>query len=171
MERKLAAILSADVTSYSRLMGEDEAATIQTLTAYREVLATLIPQHRGRVVDAVGDNLLAEFPSVVQAVDEVPTRASGRIVAPYAGTITLTGPQDLHPTGPLAAPYPSSEAGVVSHGSPSQSEVVITDYVEKAETALKDLTRSQLTEPVPAKERIAVGRPYRRPEMLDKRVY
>jgi class 3 adenylate cyclase/Tfp pilus assembly protein PilF len=69
MERRLAAILSADVKSYSRLMGEDEAATIQTLTAYREVLATLIPQHRGRVVDAVGDNLLAEFPSVVQAVE------------------------------------------------------------------------------------------------------
>jgi adenylate cyclase len=69
MERKLAAILSADVKSYSRLMGEDEAATIRTLTAYREVLATLIPQHRGRVVDAVGDNLLAEFPSVVQAVE------------------------------------------------------------------------------------------------------
>jgi class 3 adenylate cyclase/ABC-type glycerol-3-phosphate transport system substrate-binding protein len=68
MERRLAAILSADVKSYSRLMGEDEAATIQTLTAYREVLATLIPQHRGRVVDAVGDNLLAEFASVVEAV-------------------------------------------------------------------------------------------------------
>jgi class 3 adenylate cyclase/ABC-type glycerol-3-phosphate transport system substrate-binding protein len=69
MERKLAAILSADVKSYSRLMGEDETTTIRTLTAYREVLATFIPQHRGRVVDAVGDNLLAEFPSVVQAVE------------------------------------------------------------------------------------------------------
>jgi adenylate cyclase len=69
MERRLAAILIADVKSYSRLMGEDEEATIRTLTAYREVLATLIPQHRGRVVDAVGDNLLAEFPSVVQAVE------------------------------------------------------------------------------------------------------
>jgi adenylate cyclase len=68
MERKLAAILSADVKSYSRLMGEDEEATIHTLTAYREVLTTLIPQHRGRVVDAVGDNLLAEFASVVEAV-------------------------------------------------------------------------------------------------------
>jgi class 3 adenylate cyclase len=68
MERRLAAILSADVKSYSRLMGEDEAATIRTLTAYREVLATLIPQHRGRVVDAVGDNLLAEVSSVVEAV-------------------------------------------------------------------------------------------------------
>jgi adenylate cyclase len=69
MERKLAAIFSADVKGYSRLMGEDETTTIRTLTAYREVLATFIPQHRGRVVDAVGDNLLAEFPSVVQAVE------------------------------------------------------------------------------------------------------
>jgi adenylate cyclase len=69
MERKLAAIFSADVKGYSRLMGEDEATTIRTLTAYREVMTTLIPQHRGRVVDAVGDNLLAEFPSVVQAVE------------------------------------------------------------------------------------------------------
>jgi TolB-like protein/class 3 adenylate cyclase len=69
MTRKLAAILSADVKSYSRLMGEDEVATIRTLTAYREVMTALIPQHRGRVVDAVGDNLLAEFLSVVQAVE------------------------------------------------------------------------------------------------------
>jgi len=68
MERKLAAIFSADVKGYSRLMGEDEAATIRTVTAYREVMTTLIPQYRGRVVDAVGDNLLAEFASVVEAV-------------------------------------------------------------------------------------------------------
>jgi class 3 adenylate cyclase len=68
MERKLAAIFSTDVKGYSRLMGEDEAATIHTLTAYREVMATLIQQHRGRVVDSPGDNLLAEFTSVVEAV-------------------------------------------------------------------------------------------------------
>src|SRR4029450_7466805 len=61
MERKLTAILSADVKGYSRLMGEDEEATIRTLTAYREVMTTLIAQHRGRVVDAPGDNLLAAF--------------------------------------------------------------------------------------------------------------
>src|SRR5947207_6961554 len=66
--RKLAAILSADVKGYSRLMGEDEVATIRTLTAYREVMAALIRQHSGRVVDSPGDNLLAEFASVVDAV-------------------------------------------------------------------------------------------------------
>jgi len=66
--RKLAAILSADVKGYSRLMGEDEIATIRTLTAYRAVMATLIQRHRGRVVDSPGDNLLAEFASVLDAV-------------------------------------------------------------------------------------------------------
>jgi adenylate cyclase len=68
MERRLAAILSADVQGYSRLMHEDETATIRTLTAYRGLMASLIRQYRGRVVDDPGDNLLAEFPSVVEAV-------------------------------------------------------------------------------------------------------
>ena len=68
LQRKLAAILSADVKGYSRLMGEDEVATIRTLTAYREVMTTLIHNHRGRVVDSPGDNLLAEFTSVMDAV-------------------------------------------------------------------------------------------------------
>jgi adenylate cyclase len=67
VNRKLAAILSADVKGYSRLMEDDEEATIHTLTAYREVMTTLIGQHRGRVVDSPGDNVLAEFASVVDA--------------------------------------------------------------------------------------------------------
>jgi len=68
MERKLTAILSADVEGYSRLMGEDEEATIRTLTSYRQAMLTLTGMHRGRVVDSPGDNLLAEFGSVVDAV-------------------------------------------------------------------------------------------------------
>ncbi len=68
VRRKLAAILSADVQGYSRLMGDDEVATIRTLTAYRELMARTIQQHAGRVVDSPGDNLLAEFSSVVDAV-------------------------------------------------------------------------------------------------------
>jgi adenylate cyclase len=67
-KRKLSAILSADVAGYSRLMGEDEAATVSTIETYREVMSTLIKQHRGRVVDSPGDNILAEFGSVVDAV-------------------------------------------------------------------------------------------------------
>jgi len=69
MERKLVAIFSADVKGYSRLMGEDELVTVRTLTAYRKVMTTLIHAHRGRVVDSPGDNLLAEFASVVDAVE------------------------------------------------------------------------------------------------------
>jgi adenylate cyclase len=67
-KRKLTAILSADVEGYSRLMGDDEEATVRTLTSYREVLAALIQQHNGKVLDSKGDNLLAEFVSVVDAV-------------------------------------------------------------------------------------------------------
>jgi adenylate cyclase len=66
--RKLTAILSADVTGYSRLMQDDEAATVTTLESYKQAFFDLIKQHRGRVVDSPGDNLLAEFGSVVDAV-------------------------------------------------------------------------------------------------------
>ena len=68
-KRKLSAILSADVKGYSRLMGEDELATVDTLKEYRKVLATHINQYNGRVVDSPGDNLLAQFSSVVDAVE------------------------------------------------------------------------------------------------------
>ena len=67
-KRKLTAILSADVEGYSRLMGDDEESTIRTLKDYRETMKMLIEQHRGRIVDVTGDNLLAEFASVVDAV-------------------------------------------------------------------------------------------------------
>ena len=67
-KRKLTAILSADVEGYSRLMGEDEEETVRTITDYREVLSTLIQQQNGNVLDSPGDNLLAEFVSVVDAV-------------------------------------------------------------------------------------------------------
>jgi adenylate cyclase len=67
-KRKLSAILSADVSGYSRLMGQDEDATVRTLTTYREAIADLITEHSGRVVDTPGDNILAEFASVVNAM-------------------------------------------------------------------------------------------------------
>jgi class 3 adenylate cyclase len=68
-KRKLAAILSADVKEYSRLMSQDERGTIRNLTAYKEAMTSLIQEYKGRVVDAPGDNLLAEFASVVDAVN------------------------------------------------------------------------------------------------------
>jgi len=67
-KRKLTAILSADVEGYSRLMGEDDEATVRTITAYRKVITEVVQKHRGRVVDSPGDNVLAEFASVIDAV-------------------------------------------------------------------------------------------------------
>jgi TolB-like protein/Tfp pilus assembly protein PilF len=67
-KRKLSAILSADVKGYSRLMGEDEIATVKTITEYQDLAAAFIAKRGGRVVDSPGDNLLAEFASVVDAV-------------------------------------------------------------------------------------------------------
>ena len=67
-KRKLAAILSADVAGYSRLMGADEEATVAALNACRAIFRESIESHGGRVVDTAGDSVLAEFPSVVEAV-------------------------------------------------------------------------------------------------------
>ena len=67
-QRKITAIMSADVVGYSKLMGDDEASTVQTLAVYKSVMSALIEQHRGRVIDSTGDNMLSEFASVVDAV-------------------------------------------------------------------------------------------------------
>ena len=67
-QRKITAIMSADVAGYSKLMGDDEAATVKTLAVYKSVMCSLIDQHRGRVIDSPGDNLLSDFASVVDAV-------------------------------------------------------------------------------------------------------
>jgi adenylate cyclase len=67
-KRKLTAILSADVKGYSRLMGEDEEATLRSLQEYKKLMASSIQHHRGRIVGTAGDSVLAEFASVVDAV-------------------------------------------------------------------------------------------------------
>src|ERR1700686_1424903 len=69
MQRKLAAILCADVHGYSRLMGEDEEATLRTLTSHLKLIYSQIEQHHGRFVNSAGDSVLAEFASVVEAVN------------------------------------------------------------------------------------------------------
>jgi adenylate cyclase len=69
VERKLTAILCADVHGYSRLMGEDEEATLHTLTSHRKLIDSQIEQHHGRFVNSAGDSVLAEFASVVEAVN------------------------------------------------------------------------------------------------------
>ena len=68
-KRKLTAILGADVAGYSRLMDTDEVATVRTLQAYKQAISHSVEHHDGRVVDSPGDNLLAEFQSVVNAVE------------------------------------------------------------------------------------------------------
>jgi len=69
ISRKLIAILSADVKDYTRLMSQDDVGTIRTLTAYKEAMEVLIRRYRGQVVDATGDNILARFDSVLDAVN------------------------------------------------------------------------------------------------------
>jgi len=68
VKRKISAILSADVAGYGRLMGDDEAATVQTLESHRETISSIIQEYGGHVVDSPGDNILSEFASVVDAV-------------------------------------------------------------------------------------------------------
>src|ERR1041385_1414941 len=69
VERRLAAILAADVAGYSRLMGEDEAGTLARLRTHRrDLIDPKVTEHKGRIVKTTGDGILIEFPSVVEAV-------------------------------------------------------------------------------------------------------
>jgi len=69
MNRPLAAMLAADIAGYSRLMGEDEAATIRDLKGHQAVILPLVGRYGGRIIDTAGDGILAEFPSVINATE------------------------------------------------------------------------------------------------------
>ncbi len=69
MQRRLAAILSADAAGVSRLMGDDDSATVRSLDTCRQLVGGIVAAHQGRVVDTPGDNLLADFGSAVEAVE------------------------------------------------------------------------------------------------------
>ena len=69
MERRLSAILAADIAGYSRLMGEDEDATVAALKGHQHVVLPLVATYGGRIIDTAGDGILAEFPSVIAAVE------------------------------------------------------------------------------------------------------
>ena len=69
IKRRLSAILAADIAGYSRLMGQDEAATVRDLKGHQAVILPLVGQHGGRVIDTAGDGILAEFPSVIGATE------------------------------------------------------------------------------------------------------
>ena len=122
-KRRLTAIFSADVEGYSRLMREDEEATVRTITAYREVVAAVVQKHRGRVVDSPGDNILAEFPSVVDAIQSsvsIQKELAARNAELRAHCIASLGKDDLRLApvvwhhSDIADPHAVSEAGTHS---------------------------------------------------------
>jgi adenylate cyclase len=69
LPRRLAAILAADIAGYSRLMGQDEAATVRDLKGHQAAILPLVGRHGGHIIDTAGDGILAEFPSVVGAME------------------------------------------------------------------------------------------------------
>ena len=69
VRRRLSAILAADIAGYSRLMGQDEAATVRDLKGHQTAILPLVGRHGGRIIDTAGDGILAEFPSVVRATE------------------------------------------------------------------------------------------------------
>ena len=110
VERRLAAVMSADAVGYSRLMSDDDEATVRTLRAYREQIQRIIETFRGRLVDAPGDNVLAEFPSAagsVRCAVEIqrtlgaenaklePSRRMPFRIGLHLGDVMVEGPRDL----------------------------------------------------------------------------
>ena len=81
MERKLTAILAADVVGYSRLMEADEEATVRTLSTHRAIIDALVASHHGRVFGSAGDSVIAEFASPVEAVRRRRSRGPSHAVA------------------------------------------------------------------------------------------
>src|SRR5713226_31282 len=161
MERKLTAILSADVKGYSRLMGGDEAATIHTLHAYREVTDSLIHQHKGRVVGTAGDSILAEFASAVEAVQcaveiqqalkarnaELPvSRRMEFLIGINVGDVVVDGEQ-IHGDGVnIAARMESlAEAGGICISGTVYDQVrnkLALEYVDLGEQTVKNIAQS-----------------------------
>jgi adenylate cyclase len=101
--RRLAAILAADVAGYSRLMGEDEAGTLARLRTHRrELIDAKVPDHKGRIVETIGDGILIEFPSVVEAVGRLPVGSR----RPVAGKAAPTPSCRPLPSRIRASSYP-----------------------------------------------------------------
>jgi adenylate cyclase len=159
-ERRLSAILSADVHGFSRLMGEDEPTTVRTMMAYRELMTRLVGDHRGRVVDVSGDSLLAEFPSVVDAVHcaaalqgELATRNAGlpedrRMqfrIGLNLGEVLVEGDQIFGDDVNIAARIQSlAEAGGICVSSLVREQVgnkVAIEFESLGEHAVKNIAR------------------------------
>ncbi len=106
IDRRLVAILSADVVGYSRLMGIDEAGTLAALRAHRaELIDPMIAEHNGRIVKLMGDGLLVEFASATDAVECAVAVQNGMAVS--SGSVcALTGS-----ASPMASMKPAVSTG------------------------------------------------------------
>lgn len=162
IERKLAAILHADVQGYSRLLGKDEVTTLRTVASHLGLMRSLVEQHSGRAVGSRGDSLLAEFPSVVEAVQcavemqyelqqrNSPVPASQRVefrVGINLGEVVVEG-EEIYGEGVNIA---VRLEGVADAGGLCISEVVYQQLKNKLTLSYEDLgahTLKNIAEPV-----------------------
>jgi adenylate cyclase len=157
VERKLAAILAADVVGYSRLMGEDEAGTLARLKEHRRELIDLrISEHKGRIVKTTGDGILIEFPSVVEAVAcavavqggmaerNATTAEEQRIVFRVGvnlGDIIIAEDNDIHGDGVNVA---ARLEGIAEPGGICVSGIVHDQVRDKLDCAFEDIGEQAL---------------------------
>jgi TolB-like protein/class 3 adenylate cyclase len=173
VERKLAAILAADVVGYSRLMGEDEAGTARAVREHREAAAPIVASHGGRVVKTMGDGVLLEFPSVVAAVEcaiDIQIQMSDRNAGvPKAkqiryrmgvnlGDVLIDGEDILGDGVNIAARLESiADPGGICISSAAYEQVrdkIDVEFLDRGEQSLKNIAR-----PVRAYSIEAVDRP------------
>ena len=155
LERKLAAILSADAVGYGRLMAEDDEATVRTLQGHRRKIERLVETFRGRVVDSPGDNLLAEFPSAVGAVrcavqvqqalgaenQELPAgRRMPFRIGIHLGDVMVEGPRIYGEGVNLAARL----EGLAAPGAICLSDLVYQQVRQKLDLPVTDLGEQEL---------------------------
>ena len=178
--RKLAAILAADVVGYSRLMGEDEEATLATLKAYRDVIDELIQTHDGRVFGGAGDSVIAEFASPVEAVrcateiqleldkrsTDVPEERRMRFrIGVNLGDVIVEGDNLLGDGVNIAARLEAlaPPGGVcVSEGVLSQvRDRLSLDFLDLGEHAVKNIARPIRVYPVPLASEERITSPFR----------